>query len=75
MENNCRRDVFGKPPPPTTVNKDAFEASTSAPPPPSEKCDRRDVFGCNVHEAPQMPMCSAKPKFLSGPAGFVVWVK
>ena len=28
VENNGRRDVFGKPTPPNTVNADAFEAST-----------------------------------------------
>ena len=59
VENSGRRDVFGKPTPPNTVSTDAFEASTPAPPLPPGKRDRRDVFGCKVHETPQIPMWSA----------------
>ena len=41
MESNGRRDVFGKPTSPNTVNTDAFEAS--APTPPLPPCKTRQA--------------------------------
>ena len=54
-----RDDVFDRASPRNTVNTKGLEASTLALLLPPRTHERRSVFSCKVHEAPQIPMRSA----------------